>query len=273
MDRTDFDAYWESKGHQATDVDYKAYLLGQQVSQQAIRPTVEAQQRRIAQQIRIAANKPSEADKPIANHHPNNPYYKTYEQYASQLKGQGYGWSRADYEMYLRSIGITTDSDHEKSHQQIHKNDTGGSSIAKGEPDHIHDQKQGASTSKGIPSDKPKPPTPPAPSDPPPLPTQRTEPYTFPYKNLPFDPSRQPPEIGDPFYSGKYQDQLTKWSRDNWDRYQRKQPSIPKPLPPKETMAREREFLTSKQKTYDEVMKDTIKNTRFVPAKDVKVSI
>ena len=276
MNREEFNQYWANKGHQASDTDYKAYQLGQQMNEN----TVQGQQNKIANQIRQAPASTGSQTPPVANHHPTQ-HYRSWSEYSGNRKSMGYAVTKKDYDHYLRSVGITSQGDHDISSQTIHKNGQGSGSISKGEPDHVHDQKQGDSTGKGIPPTGPakagggvKPPvTPPAPADTPPPPTQRTQPYTYPYKNLPFDPSRPPEEIGDPFYSTKYQEKLTRWSRDNWDRYQRKQPLIPKPLPSKETMARERDFLTSKPKTYDEIMKDTLKNTRFVPAKDVKTSI
>lgn len=278
MNREEFNQYWENKGHQASDTDYKAYQLGQQVNEN----TVRGQQSKIANQIR-KAGAGGESDSqtpPVANHHPTQ-HYMSWSEYSGNRSSMGYAVTKKDYDHYLRSSGITSQGDHDISSQTIHKNGQGSGSISKGEPDHVHDQKQGDSTGKGVPPTGP-PPSEPAkagggggvkPPDTQPLPTQRTQPYTYPYKNLPFDPTRQPSEIGDSFYSGKYQDQLTRWSRDNWDRYQRKQPLIPKPLPPKETMARERDFLTSKTKTYDQIAKDTMKNTKFIPAKEVKVSV
>jgi hypothetical protein len=280
MNREEFNTYWKNKGYEPSDIDYKAYRLGQQMNEN----TVQGQQNKIANQIRKAGQNPdpviSKSKAETVDHHPSHPYM-SWAEYRGNRASMGYAVNKKDYDHYLRSEGITTQGDHDISRQNIHKNQQGTGSISKGEPDHVHDQKQGASTSKGIPkpppSDKPKPAPPqgtsPASADTPPLPTQRTQPYTYPYKNLPFDPTRQPAEIGDPFYSSEYQDQLTRWSRKNWDLYQRKQPLIPKPLPPKPTMIKERQFLTSKTKTYDEIVKDTLKNTRFVPAKDVKISV
>lgn len=277
MNREAFDTYWKSKGHTPDDTDFEAYQLGQRASEKLLRPTVETQQNKIADEIRRAGAPTqdpitSKSTAPTADHHPHH-HYISWGEYRGNRTSMGYATSRAEYDTYLRSQGINTQSDHDITRQTTHSGGQGTGSISGSVPQHVHDQKQGASTAKGIPGGDPVKPTPPAPADTPPLPTQRTQPYTYPYKNLPFDPSRPPEEVGDPFYSTKYQEQLTRWSRDNWDRYQRKQPLIPKPLPSKETMAREREFLNSKQKTYDEIMKNTIKNTRFVPAKDVKVSI
>ena len=302
MNREKFNEFWTSKGRTATDTDYKAYLLGQQVSQN----TVEGQQQLIAQQIKLASNPPQPRSgappPPIADHHPTQPY-QTWAEYRGNLTSMGYGVNQKDYDNYLRSQGLSTQGDHEINQQNIHKNEQGTTSISKTVPDHIHDEKHGDSTAKGAGSDfvddntnvhhdsivpgwKPKfkdygedrgppptqtegtirpkptkpdsgdentqPPTTPANPSPstnrrpivppvpaqPTLPQQRTQPYTYPYKNLPFDPTRQPPEVGDDFYSSKYQSVLEKWGLDNWDRYQKKQPLLPKPLPPPETMLR-----------------------------------
>jgi len=288
MNREEFNQYWANKGHQATSTDYKAYQLGQQMNEN----TVQGQQNKIANQIRNAppAGGSGGSKSPtVADHHPTHPY-QSWAEYSGTYASMGMGVTQKDYQHYLRTQGITTQGDHDISGQTIHKNEQGSSSISKGEPDHVHDQKQGSSTGKGIPKTGPpkgvKPPTPtppPTPAPPPepakagakagtpPLPTQRTQPYTYPYKNLPFDPTRPPPETFDTFYGTDYKEKLTRWSRDNWDRYQKKQPLIPKPLPPKATMIRERAFMTSKTKTYDEVLKNTLeKDIKFIKAKDIK---
>ena len=321
MNREQFNEFWSNKGTKATDIDYKAYLLGQQTSQN----TVEGQQKIIEKQIIRASNPPtppnpviSKSTLPTVDHHPSQPYM-SWSAYKGNRSSMGYGVNKKDYDNYLRSQGLTVQSDHQISQQNIHKNDQGTSSISKTVPVNVHDDKHGDSTAKGAGSDfvddntkvhqdtvvpgwkpkfkdygedrgpppiqtegtiKPKPTPPPgadnvkpAPSDPPPvLPKQRTQTYGYPYKNLPFDPKRLPPELGDDFYSGKYQDVLQKWGRDNFDRYQKKQPLLPKPLPPPETMLREQRFLKGKQKTFKEVLADTIKQVRFIPAKDIKTS-
>ena len=343
MDRNTFDAYWTGKGHKATDLDYKAYQLGQQMSEN----TVQGQQNKIANQIMRAAPDGGDGSDPVVSaskaptvdHHPTLPYL-SWGEYRGNRASMGYAVDRKNYDQYLRHLSIHTQGDHDISQQNIHNNKQGTGSIAKGEPDHVHDQKQGTSTAKGAGSDfvdentsvhhdsvvpgwkpkfkdygedrgpppiqtqgkirpKPKPrpdsgdeikpgrdtctrrgdcppgvkPPKPAPSDPPPvLPKQRTQTYPYPYKNLPFDPTRLPPELGDDFYSGKYQDVLQKWGRDNFDRYEKKQPLLPKPLPPPETMLREQRFVKGKQKTYKEVLADTLKKVRFIPARDLKTS-
>ena len=277
MNREEFNQYWMSKGHQPSSTDYKAYQLGQQMSEN----TVQGQQNKIAKQIRQSSVQPpakagsagkGTSEGETVNHHPTQ-HYLSWGEYSGNKRSMGYAVERKDYDHYLRNMNITTQDDHDISRQNIHKNEQGAGSISKGEPDHVHDKNQGDSTSKGIPKVKPTP-TPPesTPADTSPTPPQRTQTYTYPYKNLPFDPSRQPPEIGDDFYSTKYQTVLAKWGQDNWDRYQKKQPLLPKPLPPKETMLKERDFLTGKQKSYNDVFADTVKKVRFIPATDIKTS-
>ena len=294
MNREQFDTWWKSKGHTPSDTDYQAYQLGQKTSTQTLQGSVEAQQDKIAEQIRKAgARRDSDTGKsptpPTVNHHPQH-HYQSWGEYSGNLQEMGYAVTRAQYESYLRSLGINTQSDHDISRQTIHSGDQGTGSISKKEPEHVHDQKQGKITIPDrhqgrtkppkpvTPPVKPPPVTPPPVTPPPadsptPLPTQRTEMYTYPYKNLPFDPSRPPPEVGDPFYSLKYQEQLTAWSNKNWPLYQRKQPLFPKPLPPKETVLRERKFMEGKRKDNKDIINDTLKNTKFIPAKDIRISV
>jgi hypothetical protein len=303
-----------------TDVEQTAYRQGLAAGLKPA-PTVETQQQKIANEIQQAGKNPTPptagttsgttpnttpgttpgTTPPTVDHHPTNPYM-SWAEFQGNRSSMGIGVNQHDYDIYVRAHGgITNDSDHEKSNQQIHKNEIGGKSLEKGIPDHTHDKIVGKITIPDRPQGKTRPviptPTPPAipsagkiseskpvkgtPNKSPPIPSAGSESkpakatpnksqpiktYDYPYTNVPFDPRRVPTELNDPSYSQAYKDRLQRWSLDNFTRYQNKQPLVEKPKPGAEYSDKDVKTLGSQDSKTE--FERLMSKSKLVPAED-----
>ena len=215
MNKAQFFNFMKSKNRVPDDNDYFAYQFGltRGGNRLTTKEKIALNRKKLVDQINKASqgkstNTQATTGKTSGNTTQLPPGVKSFEQYAAERMVSWRSTTKHDYEQYLASKGITQHSETNKHNHIINKNNQGGKGLAGGG---IHTDIHNKVIGKKFHDEKKS--------------TEAPKPAPV---------IREDPSVSDKFNTPEYRDILEKWDYENFQRKQRGEEPLPKPLPPAE---------------------------------------